>query len=337
MRHLVKILSILALLFASQANAAPVCHGKFFNPITDICWSCIFPLTIGNQEVMKMDQEGTADYTGSPLCGCTNPLRVGISVGFWEPARMVEVSRGAFCFHSLGGISIDPGVDVPTHTQSQKKGGGQNNSFYQAHWYTSPLLYWLEVLLDNFCLEKGVFDLAYFTEVDPLWADSELTFILNADVALFANPLAQAVCAADCIAATAGFGRNELYWCAGCQGAMYPLNGWVGAHIGGVQASALIVQRLTNKMHREFLMWSGKGNDGVCGFYPQPLMDKTNYKFQMTYPTPQTDKIGGKCCQPYGRSSALWGSGKEVPYVGEDFAYQIFRKRDCCASYMPGP
>lgn len=337
MRSLRTLFFLIAMsVVVTDASAAAPCKGKFFNPITDICWSCIFPLTIGSMQVMKMDQDGTDDYTGNPLCGCLNPLRAGIAAGFWEPARMAEVSRSAFCFHSLGGISIDPGIDVPTHVQSQKS-GGNNSSFYQAHWYTSPLLYWLEVLLDDYCLEKGVFDLAYFTEIDPTWADSELTFILNPDVALFSNPLAQSVCAADCISATAGFGRNELFWCAGCQGAMYPLNGWVAAHVGGVQASSLIVQRLTNKLHREGLMWSGKGNQGVCGFYPQPIMDKTNYKFQMVYPFPQTEKIYGKCCQPFGRSSILWGSGKEVPYIGEDFSYQIFRKRDCCASYVMTP
>ncbi|RTK94888.1 MAG: hypothetical protein EKK64_07580, partial [Neisseriaceae bacterium] len=35
------------LLSMSLANAAPTCTGRFVNPITDICWSCIFPLFIG--------------------------------------------------------------------------------------------------------------------------------------------------------------------------------------------------------------------------------------------------------------------------------------------------
>ena len=28
------------------ADAAP-CEGRFVNPITDVCWSCLFPLTLG--------------------------------------------------------------------------------------------------------------------------------------------------------------------------------------------------------------------------------------------------------------------------------------------------
>jgi conjugal transfer pilus assembly protein TraU len=111
---------------------------------------------------------------------------------------------------------------------------------------------------------------------------------------------------------------------------MYPLNGNVGAHVGGVQASSLIVQRLTAKMHREGLMWGAHGEAGLCGYYPIPIMDKTAYKYNMLYPIPQTKKIAGKCCQPFGRTTILWGAGREFPFEGEDFAYQIFRKRNCC-------
>jgi len=110
---------------------------------------------------------------------------------------------------------------------------------------------------------------------------------------------------------------------------MYPLNGHVASHIGGVQASSLIVSRLIAKMHREGLMSAASGDNGMCGYYPQLLMDKTNYKYQMHFPVAQ-NKINGRCCQPLGRSTMLWGAGKEIPMVGEDFAYMIFRKRDCC-------
>ena len=75
------------------------------------------------------------------------------------------------------------------------------------------------------CLERGSFDLAYLTEVDPLWNDDELTLILNPEAVLFANPVAVAACAADCVAATAGFGIAEMFWCAGCQGGLYLLDG----------------------------------------------------------------------------------------------------------------
>jgi conjugal transfer pilus assembly protein TraU len=43
-----------------------------------------------------------------------------------------------------------------------------------------------------------------------------------------------------------------------------------------------------------------------------------------------SDLINGKCCQNLGESSILWGSAKEFPIAGEDFAYLLFRKRNCC-------
>lgn len=311
---------------------SPTCVGKFMNPITDICWSCIFPLKIGSITIAGKDQEDNGTNTGSnPVCFCNNGgiPKIGVKVSFWEPARIVEVVRAPYCFPSLGGLKLDVGIDAPAHGRSIKK-GNTKSSFYQVHWYINPVLFWLEVLIDNNCLEQNVFDLAYFTEVDPLWADSELTFILNPDVSLFTSIVAQAACAADCVAATAGFPLNSLFWCAGCQGSMYPLNGWVGSHVGGVQASVLLSQRMTNKMHREGLIWAASGSDGLCGYYIQPLMDKTNYKLQMVYPVRGTEKWNGKCCHPFGRTTTIWGAGKEFPYRGEDFSYQLFRKRDCC-------
>ena len=327
---------LIAMLCAPVGNAlaAPICNGKFFNPITDICWECLMPFTIGSTNVMEMGQEGVSTYSGIPTCACSNPIRAGAVTGFYEPARIVEISRNGFCFPSLGGVRIDPGIDVQNHSQATGRNGTPNHSFYHAHWYTAPLLFWLEVLLDDFCLEQGVLDLAFITEADPTWDDSEWSFLLSPDVVLFANPEAQGACAADCVMASSGFGSNTLYWCAGCAGPMFPLTGWVNAHVGGIQASSLIAQRMTNKMHRMGTVWAGSGNNGVCGFYPQPLMDKLNYKYQLTYPVPQTDLISGHCCQPFGRSSVLWGAGKEIPFVGNDFAYQIFRKRDCCASFL---
>jgi conjugal transfer pilus assembly protein TraU len=329
------VLTILALgaylvLVPPPALAAPSCHGKFMNPITDICWSCAFPMSIGSASLIVQGQEDIANPS-SPVCFCDNPPRVGLSIGYWEPVRLVDVTRQPFCMVALGGISFDPGVDAPRGAQVSHD-SKTSTSFYQVHWYMNPILTYLEVLLDFPCLEQGSLDLAYLTEVDPLWADDELTAILNPEAVLFANPAAKAACAADCVAATSGFPIPNLFWCAGCQGSIYPMDGHVTTHIGAVQASTLLVQRMAAKMHRQFLTWSGAGQAGMCGYYMQPIMDKTQYKMQMVYPIPNTQKEDGRCCQPFGRTTAIWGAGKEFPVEGEDFAYQIFRKRNCCAS-----
>jgi conjugal transfer pilus assembly protein TraU len=83
-------------------------------------------------------------------------------------------------------------------------------------------------------------------------------------------------------------------------------------------------------MHRQLIAWAYHGAAALCGPYIEPVMDKRAYKTQMTYPIPNTTKISGTCCQPFGRTTILWGAGKEYPVQGEDFSYLLFRKRNCC-------
>lgn len=332
-------LALLALVAAlcgapSFAGDSVTCTGKFINPITDICWSCMLPISIGGATV---GDYGDQDDNGNPsaaLCSCVVNPSIGLTVGFWEPARHVEVVRKPFCLTTLGGIDLDPGISAPGHARfTRPEGDGDGGSFYQAHFYVNPVLYYLEIVTDFPCLERSGFDLAYLTEVDPLWNDDELTLIMSPEAVLFANPLAVAACAADCVAATTGFGFKEMFWCAGCQGSVYPINGFVPYHMGGARTAALIAQRLTAKMHRELIAWGWHGSRGLCGPYVLPVMDKTAYKAQLTHPIPNTTKDEGKCCQPFGRSTVLWAAGKEYPVRGEDFAFMLFRKRNCCVGF----
>jgi conjugal transfer pilus assembly protein TraU len=327
-RALSILLAALSMLTFARESAAGICQGEFANPITDICWSCMFPMNLGGTSLLTMEQEDT-ENPGGFLCTCSNPPRIGIKSSFWEPARRVDVTRTPYCFVSLGGVSIDPGVRAPEGEVRLQQDNTRQSS-WQSHWYVDPLMYYLEVVLDNPCLETGSFDVAYMTEIDPTWNDDELTMLLNPETFLFGNPVAQAACAGDCVLSTTGFGSNQLFWCAGCNGSIYPFNGHVQAHVSLVQASSLVAQRMTAKLHREFLMWGTAGDDAMCGYYPQPVMDKTQYKYQMLYPIAQTQKINGKCCQPFGRSTAVWGAGRSYPYKGEDFSYEVFRKRNCC-------
>ena len=97
MRWLRAILGVLGLLLvvvalAPRAEAAPTCTGKFVNPITDVCWSCLFPLSIGGAKIWPGNRPDT-NNPASPVCACADPLpRIGISVGFWEPARLADVT-----------------------------------------------------------------------------------------------------------------------------------------------------------------------------------------------------------------------------------------------------
>ena len=311
-------------------DASSKCVGRFVNPISDICWSCIFPITIGGMRVSASGED-----TPNPrqlMCTCTKPVpRIGVPISFWEPARLVDVTRTPYCLVNMGGLQMmNRGIQGAGSVENGHQTGNRTrmrDSFYQVHWYMYPVLFWLELLVDFVCMEKGEFDLTYLTELDPLWNDDETAFILNPEAALFGNPIAQAACAVDCGLSSAGFGQDSLFWCAGCQGSIYPFSGSIPAHVGGVQASLLALQRMIAKLHREGLLWGTVGANAWCDRYPMPIIKKTQYKTQMVYPIPST---GSKQCHPLGRSEVLWGSGKEFPYSGEDFGYLVWRKRSCC-------
>ncbi len=67
------------------------CTGKFVNPVTDVCWSCLFPLSVGGLKIMPSDRPDT-DNPDLPICACGSPLpRIGVAMGFWEPVRLADV------------------------------------------------------------------------------------------------------------------------------------------------------------------------------------------------------------------------------------------------------
>jgi conjugal transfer pilus assembly protein TraU len=306
------------------------CSGSWPNPITDVCWTCLFPIRIGPLPLNIGGQRDNGDPSPPLLCTCPAPapwfIRLGVGISFWEPARVAEVVRTPLCSPTLGGTVLGK-LPVPSGTH-ERNGDGQGNAFYHVHWFQYPLLSWLGMAFSlGACQSNETFDLAYLSEIDPLWDDDQLTTLLNPEAILFANPLAQAACVADSIAATTtGFGLDRLFWCSGSQGSVYPLNGNHATHVGGVDSSLAVVHKHVFKMHRQFLAQDTSTRAAMCGTQPQPILRKSQYKQQMMHPRPQTAFGLG-----FGAPSTIWAAGREFPYKGEDFSYLIWRKRQCCA------
>ena len=321
---------------AGPADATRACSGRFPNPITHVCWSCLFPLTLGSIPLFKGSRPD-APNPASPICVCPAPpplfFTVGLSVGFWEPVRLADVTPKAWCFPNLGGMNFSPGFGYPT--KSHRSVDRQTDrSGYHIHWYVYPALYWLELLTDFACMDRASFDIAYVTELDPLWQDDQLAALINPEVALFANPIAQAACAADCaIASATGMGRRELFWCAGCQGSFFPMSGNVAGEYGTLQGGLLAAERFAFKMHRQLLASGTMGSQGLCGKYPMPVMDKRQYRFQLINPVAHTD---GLSCNAIGETSVIYEHGKVAPVVGEDLGWLVWRKRNCCVGSIGG-
>src|SRR3546814_528989 len=152
---------LFAIMLAPRAEAAgPTCNGKFVNPITDVCWSCLFPLSVGGLKIWPSGRPDTKN-PASPICACADPLpRIGISVGFWEPARLADVTMKPWCFPNLGGVRIAPGFDIGQGYlagPSMVGGRSQSTAKWHVHWYVYPLLYWMEILTDFVCFEQASF------------------------------------------------------------------------------------------------------------------------------------------------------------------------------------
>lgn len=358
---IVTSLLAVALLVPGLARAGAGCDGKFPNFVTDICWSCMFPIKMGgNVTLMSGGQEDTPN-PGDKLCWCPNrkgDLEVGVPVSFWEPSRIAEVVRRPYCFPTLGGITLDIDFGSQIHASTDKgwnhaagSGVGFDGDKRRAsgsrlvHWYISPIAIMLRLIMDSSCLDNAEFDLAYMDEVNPLVRDEILGNTFNPEAFLFSSLPMQALCAIDATVAavprdvsgvdppsgygcTAGFGCDAMIWCAGAHGHKHPLvSNEVDTWQGGVQASALLLNRRADLMGRMMLDWEGSGEEGFCTNYPQVIARKSRYKFTMIE---QTTKIDGKCCQPLARTSMLWGAGKEIPMLREDFQYVMFKKRNCC-------
>lgn len=314
----------------AEAANSTTCHGRLMDPITGPCWDCEFPMSIGGVQLFASKNRKDPKNPASPICACGTPIpRIGVSVGFWEPARVMDITQKPFCMVNMGGIKMPlPSIGFGRKATYYQEEGAKRTA-YHVHYYIYPLLAMMNIVSDFSCMQPETFDVAYITEYDPLWNDDQLASIINPEVFLFSNPIAQLACAADCVAATAnGLPLEPMFWCAGCQGSLYPMTGNASGNYGPLPAAELIADRFLAKMHRELLAWGTRGTGNMCTPKIQPIMDKMQYRLQEIYPKYHKDKYA---CAPIGKSTALYEDMKVVPYKGEDLGFLIWRKRNCCA------
>lgn len=307
--------------------------------IARTCWECIFPVSLAGATMQSEDQPATDPAKGQTagLCFCCTGGEAcppSVPFGYWDPVRLVEVVREPFCFPSLGGMDVGGETDAEGRgSVSQTGEPALDYAFYQVHFIQFPLFAILDLVVDAFCQNTtqvvDQIDVLYLSELDPLWHDDVAATVSAPEAALIANPVTVAACAADAIAATAGFPQDELWWCAGSWGTLYPPTGnMAGGNTGPVKASALAMARLLAHLSRlGSEMYTAGNEDQICYDYPTFLIVKSQYKFQLMWPIANT---GPQCCSPLGRTTMLWGMGKLVPGEGEDFVYLLWKNQNCC-------
>ena len=331
------VLTLMMFCFLNNSGLASAdCAGKFINPITDICWSCLFPITIGSVKIVGSSKFKDTPNPKSPVCLCNrgNIPTPGITIGFWEPIRVIEVVRTPYCLVSLGGLKVAQGKSYGGFMETRDEHESSSKAFYHVHQYIYPILSILNLLTDFSCMDTSSYDLAYISELDPSYSSPNIANFMHPETFLLSNPTSIAACAADCVAAaTTKLPLDQLFWCSGCQGSVYPFTGETANHISGVATSQLMVTKQIAKMHRLGLARktateSSSINGELCSSSFAWRIPKSQYRTQMVYPIPNAN--GQYSCNTIGMSDALYSSGREFPYKGEDFAYLIWRKHNCC-------
>lgn len=310
------------------------CTGAFPNLISDICYDCMFPISLAGN-AMSFGVSGDDYQSGagsSPICVCLSNLSIGIPLSFWEPTFMVDVTNKPGCMPLLGGIDISPPYNSMEYGAEKKDGAHlgatKKSAFMHVNEYVNPVMTALGVISDSPCLDTRGFDVPFLSWADPTWNDDSLAMILTPYGYAFAGLPSVAAEMPDAILATFGFPSASLFWVAGAWGAMYPVTGNVSVANSPEQVAHLLIARLFAKLHAAGVQQSTAGRDALesCGAlgFPEFLMDKRQYKTNRTFPWPDN------MCTPIGRPLLIQEKGAARPQ-DKDYGYFIFRKKDCCA------
>lgn len=326
----------LALIVSSPTKSEAKCVAGGFQILSmlgAVCWECMFPITISGIPIVVGPMYNQPALTGAyqPICLCPFPppifVRIGLPIGFFEASRLAETVSEAFCFPMFGFQipAAAPGTlggSVASKTNQTEKSG---KTFMQVHWYDFPIYAIIEILTDFICLEMTSFDLAYITEVDPLWQDDMLTALINPEALMFGNPITNLACMADSVSALVGYALDPLFWCKGSWGNAYPLGG--NTHSKNIpEDAASITASFIYKLHRELILWNAFGPGPLlCFKTPSPIWHKNAYRMQLIYPIPHP--LG----TVIGQHGLIWTTGKNPPFIGDNFGFLIFKRRECCA------
>ena len=313
----------------SRAEASP-CEGGMVNPLTEVSWSCVFPIQVGG--VMLGGGEGSNqpnlddDNPDGPLCLC--PSRVfpfptpGIRINFWRPERMIDTVENPGCLTALG-------IDVMNeagrgHGSSSGGAIGLNERvFAQTHYYKWPVWAVLDLFTDVPCMSETGFDVAYMSEIDPTYQNAVLGLLVYPETVLFANPAAIMSCIADAAVATVGRRTiDPMFWCMGSWGPVYPLGGR-SSNDSHVVANMHIAAKGLYRMGRLGLL--RVSDRSGCSDSPPLIWEKDKFKLHMMRPTKQ------ETCVNIGQAGLLWAGGKGRPHK-TNYTWQVFEKVYCCVN-----
>lgn len=331
--------SALLTLAAGSAHAlvGVTCNGKFFNPITDTDWNNIFPITIAGAMISNAgNTPAPLMQTMPPVCVCPTIFGipfVGIGITYWQPLYLSEVERRPGCLSSLGGIKVltGPFEMLGSNQTRNHQNKAMATNRMQVHWYQYPLFSILELFKTLGCKSTSGFDLAYMTEIDPMWQDDTWSAVFAPESALFSNPVANAACAVDSVASSSGFPMDPLFWCAGSWGNVYPLSGNSNHSGDPFTMNAQIQAKFIARNARLGLNWQTIGPTAVCSSHPNPVWIKSQYRYNQVAPLPRKGKAVST--GDYGRF--FQGPPVTNAPTQEHTVNLIWQGQQCCLKPIP--
>jgi conjugal transfer pilus assembly protein TraU len=296
MKSIKNILVGALLVAASVTNALAVsqCTGQFFNPISDLDWNYMFPITVAGVQMNNGSNTNPPLMAAMPpVCLCPSVLTFGYPTegygsSWWEPTYLVETETRAGCLSSMGGVKVLSNYSGEDSEKSSGAGAQEGSANrVQVHWFTYPAFNAMDIMSDVTCKNPSGIGMTYMTEPDKLWQDDEWGIILSPEAVLFANPIAMAACSVDAVAASLGAPLDPLFWCAGNWGGLYPLTGNTSHTGSDFQENNLILAKFIARFHRMGMLFQTIGPDAICFSHPNPIVVKSQYRFNQTAPWPR--------------------------------------------------
>lgn len=320
------------LLFPNGARA--VGTHPCLNPIKTVDWDFFF----------DNFQVGTwGDGYSNPFCQCKDADYPdgGIKARFFEPIGFTEITDVPNYFPCFQKKS-------PNIAKQKKRGVARApgnvkhdvGTYRNGHFIFYPVFSVLNIFLDKLCVSRGSIALPFIGEIEPEWYSDFVAASMRPDFALYANPVAQAACIADCGAAIAKEARDSLYWCNGCWTSSQVNNGHISGKNEIEEAATLSVRLLqwvamTGRMRQTetlnskppFLDTGQNAEKIACG-EPEyfPLLVKHAFALQPAYPV-STSAVR------LGDTPLKWGNFKTVPSYDER-VFTVWRRRFCCIGVL---
>lgn len=361
---------------AGSGVSGTVCPdaGLFNELIGGVCWSAMFPIRLAGTTMFAGNSGVPNDADTSTACSCGGSAQnlqlptVGVSLGFWQPAMLLEATSEPFCSPAIGGVNVGAGTSkffsgsLGGNVGSGPSVSSKNSTFYNVHLYTFPLLTMMQLLNVPSCNSgyNGM-NMIGLSETEPQWNDDMLALLLSPEALMFANPMGVLSASGECASEIAGGQAiDSMYWSAGCWGLLYPFAGSSTYGADPIQASNLTVTRFLATQFRLGFLYQTTGSQVMCGPRHTAIIPKQQFRFQLMFPGNETTSVpnagvpagapqstggasvitaptqSGQCTHALGDTPLKWGEWDARPGSGGNYVYLVWQWTNCCLGLLGG-